>query len=415
MFATHPHNRDYVAMAQHSTAPIYRVTPKRASSDVRGSVFIEKLIAYAPLLLLFFMAFQLAELSAAQLVVRRASAAAARAAAVVLPDDPAYYDGDAIDVFEGTRRDDIYLAAAMIMSAAPQLDATFSVDVSDPPSAEFGPLDVTVNATYHCGGISLICGVDGTLALAASTQQAYHRAQYEYDILPGLPGESTPGGGASPTIGSTTQAVKNKNKKKCGCRAPSPPIAATETGDTTIETQLNGLALLGKSKSFIFEAADVPPSAPTRTVDQAKKRALSTKISNADAWVYYVRTTLRYKDDAGTEVSMVTVSYNDISVGQSLGHIKPLALLSKAGIGPDRAWDEANLFIEAQTLDEASNVRYVFGALKPPDRTHVGLEKFMITLLKDKQAEDKQKKADGCKYKPFSVRYSVELFTQPIP
>ncbi len=91
--------------------------------DARGAVFIEKLIAYAPLLLLFFLGFQLAELSAAQLIVARASGAAGRAAAVVLPDDPVFYDGVPTHTLEGSRLDDVQLAAAMILSAAPQTGA----------------------------------------------------------------------------------------------------------------------------------------------------------------------------------------------------------------------------------------------------------------------------------------------------
>ncbi len=171
-----------------------------ALGDPRGAIFLEKLIVYTPLLLLFFLGFQLAEVSAAQLVVRRASSAAARAAAVVLPDDPVFYDGIAVNAFEGPRKDDIYLSAAMILSAAPQLGHDFDVSVSETQSSDFGPVDVTVEATYHCGGVSLLCGLDGFLSLEATTRQAYHRAQYDYELLPGFGPQGVPSSDNEPVV-----------------------------------------------------------------------------------------------------------------------------------------------------------------------------------------------------------------------
>ncbi len=190
---------------------------KRDFRDSRGAVFLEKLIAYAPLLLLFFMGFQLAELSAAKLVVGRACAAAARAAAVVLPDDPAFYDDVAVHVFEGARRDDVHLAAAIILSAAPQLGGDFDVQVSDPPIEEFGPIDVTVSATYHCGGITLICGLDGIASLSATTTAAYHRAEYQYEVLAGtatqalVAGRGLALGTRNATAGNTSGVAKARS------------------------------------------------------------------------------------------------------------------------------------------------------------------------------------------------------------
>src|SRR5688572_19743546 len=81
-----------------------------ALADVRGAVFVEKLIVYLPLLASFFLAWELAEVSAANLVVQRDSAAAGRAAMVVLPDDPLFYDGEPVHSFGGARREDVELA-----------------------------------------------------------------------------------------------------------------------------------------------------------------------------------------------------------------------------------------------------------------------------------------------------------------
>ncbi len=156
-----------------------------------------------PVMLLFFVGFQLAELSSAALVVRRASAAAGRAAAVVLPDDPAYYDGQEAHRFEGRRRDDIYLSAAMVLSASPQLDGDYSVEVSEPSLTEFAAIDVTVSATFHCGGVSILCGVDREVPLYATTRHAYHRAEYEYDLLGDLSGDDV-------EVASTTQSVRQR-------------------------------------------------------------------------------------------------------------------------------------------------------------------------------------------------------------
>src|SRR6188768_1377485 len=90
-------------------------------SNERGAVFVEKLIVYLPLLLTFFLGWELAELGAASIMVQRACAAAGRAAMVVLPDDPVFYDGEPVHSYSGMRRDDIELAAGMILSANPKL------------------------------------------------------------------------------------------------------------------------------------------------------------------------------------------------------------------------------------------------------------------------------------------------------
>ncbi len=212
----------------NTVPPVYFTMPwewlsgPRDRNGARGAVFVEKLIVYAPLMLLFFMGFQLAEMSAAELVVRRAASAAARAAIVVLPDDPAYYDGEAVHLYEGHRRDDIQLAAAMVLSAAPQLDGDFAVTVGPPPSPPaFGTLDVTVDAIFHCG-IPLMCGMDRTQKLSATIQHAYHHAEYEYDVLSSPVGGTTESlSNGTPAIGTTVQAVVNAGKKTspdpCNC------------------------------------------------------------------------------------------------------------------------------------------------------------------------------------------------------
>ncbi|RMH36661.1 MAG: hypothetical protein D6689_22020 [Deltaproteobacteria bacterium] len=59
----------------------------------RGAVYVEFLLVFPPLLLLFLCTLQLALLYVAHLGVQHAAAMATRSAIVVIPDDPVYYDG----------------------------------------------------------------------------------------------------------------------------------------------------------------------------------------------------------------------------------------------------------------------------------------------------------------------------------
>jgi hypothetical protein len=72
-----------------------RCAPHCLVGDTRGVVFIEFIIAFVPIFVLFLGVVQLALLSVANLVVQHAAVAGARAASVVLDDDPRYYDGAA--------------------------------------------------------------------------------------------------------------------------------------------------------------------------------------------------------------------------------------------------------------------------------------------------------------------------------
>ncbi|MCS6799546.1 MAG: pilus assembly protein [Myxococcota bacterium] len=68
--------------------------------DARGAAYVEFLIAFIPLFVMFLGMLQAAMMYAAQLVVQHAANRAARAAVVVLPDDPARYDGDPVNQIE---------------------------------------------------------------------------------------------------------------------------------------------------------------------------------------------------------------------------------------------------------------------------------------------------------------------------
>jgi hypothetical protein len=187
--------------------------------DRSGAVFVEKLIALLPLLLVFFFGWELAEVTAAQLVVQRASAAAGRAAMVVLADDPMYYGDEPQGSYGGARRADIELAAGMVLSAIPQIMEDFEVQVTDPP-AGFGMIDVTVRAPYDCGALGILCS-GGTLALSATTRHAYHGAQYDYSVPAGGDVAATPqalmASGAGPVAGTALALSAAKGGAAKGC------------------------------------------------------------------------------------------------------------------------------------------------------------------------------------------------------
>jgi hypothetical protein len=179
--------------------------------DARGAVFVEKLIAYLPLMIAFFCTWELAELGAASLVVQRASSAAGRAAVVVLPDDPLYYAGEEVGSFGGARKADIELAAGMVLSSNPKLTADFALDVSDPPE-NVGPLDVTLTAHYACGIVSFLCGGDAAIELSATTTHTYQGARYQYT----LPAGAALGGTAEALVGSEGGFRAGYRKGKSG-------------------------------------------------------------------------------------------------------------------------------------------------------------------------------------------------------
>ncbi len=67
---------------------------KSISRDTRGAVYVEFLITFIPVFLMFLGMVQMSLMFVGGLTVQRAAASAARAAAVVLDDDPQYYGGE---------------------------------------------------------------------------------------------------------------------------------------------------------------------------------------------------------------------------------------------------------------------------------------------------------------------------------
>ncbi len=149
--------------------------------DARGVIFVEHLIAYLPVIFFFMATWQLLEMCAAHLILKRAASAAARAAIVVLPDDPSYYGGVPKDKFDGKRKEDVKLAAALVLGANPHF-GDFEVLVTE--TSESKPLTATVNANFYCfaGWASLVCGPSGARLLTAKSTYAYQGASYKYEL-----------------------------------------------------------------------------------------------------------------------------------------------------------------------------------------------------------------------------------------
>lgn len=153
--------------------------------DTRGTVVLEALVAFVPLLLLFLTLCQLADSYAHRLMVRRAASAAARAAVVVLPDDGDHY-GDpeqhGVDRPTSARLTAIEQAARVILSASPSFPpARIAVRVTGSKRA-LGITTATVEAEYVCflPAVSLICGRARTLQMSARASLPYQAAPYEY-------------------------------------------------------------------------------------------------------------------------------------------------------------------------------------------------------------------------------------------
>lgn len=153
----------------------------RLGRDSRGVIFVEHLIAYLPVIFFFMATWQLLEMCAAHLILKRAASAGARAAIVVLPDDPSYYGGVPKDKFDGKRKEDIKLAAAIVLGANPHF-GDFEVTLNETTDSK--PLTATVNANFYCfaGWASLVCGASGHRMLTAKSTYAYQGASYKYEL-----------------------------------------------------------------------------------------------------------------------------------------------------------------------------------------------------------------------------------------
>ncbi len=97
-------------------------------SDRRGAVYVEFLIVFLPLFIMFMSLVQLAFVEIANLVTKHAAVGACRAAIVVLPDNPQLYSKSEVNHADGDRLDAIKAAAKarlLAVSVNPNVDVTF--------------------------------------------------------------------------------------------------------------------------------------------------------------------------------------------------------------------------------------------------------------------------------------------------
>lgn len=85
--------------------------------DTRAAVYVEFLIAFLPLFVMFMCLLQMAGVHMGKLDALHAAQTGVRAAIVVIPDDPAQYGNVEVGRIEGKRRDAIVKAASLPLAA----------------------------------------------------------------------------------------------------------------------------------------------------------------------------------------------------------------------------------------------------------------------------------------------------------
>ena len=150
------------------------------ATDRRGAVFVEFLIAFFPIGLLFLCLCELANLYAADLVVRHAAVRVARAGAVVFPDNPASYPS-------GTSKlGDVQMAGYIVLAAKRSIvDA--EIEITSGTEYEPGqPVEARVIATHRCLfpiASRIVCSPlswKPTKKLTAEARMPAHAARYPY-------------------------------------------------------------------------------------------------------------------------------------------------------------------------------------------------------------------------------------------
>lgn len=159
------------------------------SSDTRGAVYVEFLVAFVPLLLFFGAVLQLALLAVGGLMVDHSAVVGARAAVVVLPDDPAFYGGATLHAPTGQRLEDIRRAVRLPLLAFendPTPEVTFP-SAGGGSAGVFGQSDIVrvrVAYDFPCrlpfGGALVCAGGGGRVRLHGEAAMPNQGAGYAY-------------------------------------------------------------------------------------------------------------------------------------------------------------------------------------------------------------------------------------------
>src|SRR5262249_28860646 len=147
--------------------------------DTRGAALIEFVLAFLPMLMVFFSFAQAAQLAKAKLMLKHSAVAATRAAVVIKDKD----SGSTTNPGDNGEETDVTWAANGALGNylldrdldAPSADCQ-RPDTSDP----FGLVTCTVRATYHCDvplGKYLVCG-GGTMDLTERMSLPLQGARY---------------------------------------------------------------------------------------------------------------------------------------------------------------------------------------------------------------------------------------------
>jgi Flp pilus assembly protein TadG len=162
---------------------------RECAGDRSGAVYVEFVIAFMPLMVMFSGLFQLGMLQIADVVTQHAAVTAARAAMVILPDNPIYYD-TGVDQIGGQRYADIQLAAQTTLTAidpSPQVQVRFvnTAGGSAPVSSvgQFDILHAQVLYQYACRipiGSLLVCGPAAAKLLTAESDMPNQGANESY-------------------------------------------------------------------------------------------------------------------------------------------------------------------------------------------------------------------------------------------
>lgn len=169
----------------------HRDDSKVLRSDARGAIYVEFLIVFMPMFVMFMSLVQFAFVQTANLVTKHAAVQAARAAIVVLPDDPNFYGNVAVNKVAGDRRTVIEAAARgrlLAVSNKPDFTVKFpSAPGGDDDRTSYKQGDVVrvrLTFNYPCKiplGNRFVCGLLGAKkALKAEAALPLQGAGWEY-------------------------------------------------------------------------------------------------------------------------------------------------------------------------------------------------------------------------------------------
>ena len=126
---------------------------RRLHGNRKGALFVEFIIAFIPTFILYLGVCEVSLLYVSKLRVIRAASAASRAAAVVLPDHPDAYEDDGgdkvpVNAYSGKRKEDIFAAAAIVLSPFAPWRVEVTLNDSDPDTVGHNDL-LTVKVVYE--------------------------------------------------------------------------------------------------------------------------------------------------------------------------------------------------------------------------------------------------------------------------